>query len=352
MARGGKCAVVLGGMTVALVVALAYHPVLVRRADARANVRAAIAAGPRVRPAAAAARAAARWAAPSSADAARSGPRAARAEPRGGVAVGAATSAPVAAAAAGAAAAPAPQRAGRTAAPAPATARASPTPPAAAAVGAAAAPCKAWCGSFWRTWCEAVAQCDVPYPAAVVQGMIEGGFSAPASMRALSATGVTRLPDVPRAIKWAIEQGGKERGLAEFALDREALIFNHTDFDGYAIRWGDKHRAASAADCADKCRAWLPVAPTWFVCNVFVFCAKPKCFAPAALPPGDMSGQCWLKHQDDPTRPQFNMKGRYTDAYRRTHATAPEWVEWTAGVVVPRGARVSADTPSARANWR
>lgn len=278
--------------------------------EMRASVRTIIHERPRVSASAAAARAAARWAAPKVAT-----------QPAGGVAR-AAPAAPVAAAQA------------QSASP------------------AAGSSCRAWCGAFWRTWCEAVRGCDVPYRAALVQGMVEAGFSANASMRALGAVGALQLADVPAAIRWALAQGGKEAGLAEFRQAREASLFNNTDFDGYALRWGDRHRAASLAECAERCRAWEPKPPAWFACNVFVFCARPKCFAPAALPPGDMSGQCWLKHQDEPARPQFNMKGRYTDAYRRSHPTAPEWVEWAAGVLVPRGATVRLDTPSARANWR
>jgi hypothetical protein len=192
----------------------------------------------------------------------------------------------------------------------------------------------------------------LPFPSLVVQGMIEGGFDAPSSIRALNATGARALADVPKAIRWATSQGGAARGLAEFEAAREPVIFEHMDFDGYALRWGDKHRTSSAAECAAKCAAWRPVAPTFFACNIFVYCGKPKCFAPAALPPGDMTGQCWLKRQEEPTRPQYNMRGRYSDAYRKSHPTAPERVDWTAGVIVRKGANVSTDNPSARANWR
>ena len=69
------------------------------------------------------------------------------------------------------------------------------------------------------------------------------------------------------------------------------------DFDGYAVQWGDKHRAATIEECAGVWRK--PVPPNNFPCNAFVFCPTPKCYAPAALPPGSMTGQCWLKHQDD-----------------------------------------------------
>lgn len=321
--------------TIGLVVLINYHRWGQSSTDTPVSVRAHATAvsGPRIRASAAAARAAMRWAVPNPLGRQRETPGSgAENTPRQTPPAVTTKPAPVQAVAAVVAAASAETPASKQA--------------------AGVQPCKEWCGSFWRTWCEAVQDCDVPFGPAVVQGMIEGGFSASASIRALKATAALKLADVPKAIRWAIEQGGKERGLAEFAQERDVRIFNHTDFDGYALKWGDKHRAASSAECGEKCRAWVPVPPTWFPCNIFVFCGKPKCFAPAALPPGEMTGQCWLKHQDEPSKPQYNMKGRYTDAYRRTHPTAPEWVDWDAGVVVPKGVEVRLDTPSARANWR
>ena len=66
-----------------------------------------------------------------------------------------------------------------------------------------------------------------------------------------------------------------------------------------------------------------------------------------------MVGQCWLKHQPDPVHPQVNMKGNYSDAYRRRHAGAPPSVQWQSGVVVPVESvgEVDTSTWSARANW-
>lgn len=64
-----------------------------------------------------------------------------------------------------------------------------------------------------------------------------------------------------------------------------------------------------------------------------------------------MTGQCWLKHQEDPAKPQVNMKGKYSDEYRRRHPKAGVMVDWTAGVVVRSGTVVSTDTWSSRANW-
>ena len=77
----------------------------------------------------------------------------------------------------------------------------------------------------------------------------------------------------------------------------------------YAIVWGDNHRTKTLEECGQKCLEWKPKPPSMYACNIFVFCALEKCYAPAALPPGAMTGQCWLKHQPDPNKPQVNMKG-------------------------------------------
>ena len=76
--------------------------------------------------------------------------------------------------------------------------------------------------------------------------------------------------------------------------------------------WGDNHRTKTLEECGQKCLEWKPKPPSMYACNIFVFCALEKCYAPAALPPGAMTGQCWLKHQPDPNKPQVNMKGRWS----------------------------------------
>ena len=118
-----------------------------------------------------------------------------------------------------------------------------------------------------------------------------------------------------------------------------------------ALVWGDKHRATTLEACGQKCIEWKPQPPAYQPCNIFVFCPLEKCYAPAALPPGSMTGQCWLKHQPDPARPQVNMRGNYSEAYVKRHPGAPPAVQWQAGVVVPRGTQVDLSTWSSRANW-
>jgi hypothetical protein len=62
-----------------------------------------------------------------------------------------------------------------------------------------------------------------------------------------------------------------------------------------------------------------------------------------------MTGQCWLKHQEDPNHPQVNMKGDYSPAYIKRHPGAPPSVQWQAGVVVRNGSAVDTTKWSSRA---
>lgn len=128
------------------------------------------------------------------------------------------------------------------------------------------------------------------------------------------------------------------------ALDRRSP-------EQYALLWGDKHRTSTLEECGKRCLEWKPKPPANYACNIFVFCPLPKCYAPAALPPGSMTGQCWLKHQPDPNNPQVNMRGDYSSAYLQRHPGAPPHVQWQAGVVVRKGSKVDLSTWSARANW-
>ena len=144
----------------------------------------------------------------------------------------------------------------------------------------------------------------------LIQGMIEAGFSRSQAARALEAVNATVITDVPAAITWALKQDVDKHRL-EAQAERTVHVFDRMDFDGYALVWGDKHRTSTVDICGAKCKEWVPKPPSHFACNIFVFCPLPKCYAPAALPPGSMTGQCWLKHQEDPNNPQVNMKGAF-----------------------------------------
>ena len=184
----------------------------------------------------------------------------------------------------------------------------------------------------------------------LIQAMIEAGFSRAQAIAALSAVGAKAQADVAKAIEWSLQQN-KDKHMQEAQAEREVHAFEAMDFDGYALQWGDKHRTSTLEECGQRCKAWKPQPPANFACNVFVFCPTPKCYAPAALPPGSMTGQCWLKHQEDPNNPQVNMRGDYSAAYLKRHPGAPPRVQWSAGVVVRKGTKVDLSTWSSRANW-
>ena len=40
-------------------------------------------------------------------------------------------------------------------------------------------------------------------------------------------------------------------------------------------------------------------------------------------------------YQEDPTNPHVNMRGKYSDVYRKTHPTAPEMVAGYGGLYYP-----------------
>ena len=97
--------------------------------------------------------------------------------------------------------------------------------------------------------------------------MIEAGFSRDQAVAAINAVGATTLNEVPKAIKWQLEQGTAEK-LAEASAAREVHTFDMMDFDGYALMWGDKHRTQTVDECGKKCLEWKPLPPSNFACNV------------------------------------------------------------------------------------
>eukprot|EP00965_Chrysotila_dentata_P207083 6183919-Pleurochrysis_carterae.AAC.2 len=120
----------------------------------------------------------------------------------------------------------------------------------------------------------------------------------------------------------------------------------NTDFDGIASfsrGFGDKgFKRKTAGEC---CKACLDNTK----CNTWVFCGEPLCFAPDIW--NHSFGECWLKGSPGSpvVQPLVNMRGEYTEKYRRRHPTAPKFVQWTAGIV--RTARHVNGTWSTRAGW-
>ena len=184
----------------------------------------------------------------------------------------------------------------------------------------------------------------------LIQGIVEAGFSRAQAIEGITAVDAKTREDNPKIIEWLLKKDA-EKNKAEAAAEREVFSYPKMDFDGYALVWGDKHRTRSLEACGQKCLEWKPQPPAMYACNIFVYCPLEKCYAPAALPPGSMTGQCWLKHQPDPNKPQVNMKGNYSEAYLKRHAGAPPSVQWQAGVVVRKGTNVDTTVWSSRANW-
>ena len=48
---------------------------------------------------------------------------------------------------------------------------------------------------------------------------------------------------------------------------------------------------------------------------------------------GLADGECWLKHQPDPSRPYAGAYNAYPAKYRQKHRTTPEYVQWMSGVL-------------------
>ncbi len=72
-----------------------------------------------------------------------------------------------------------------------------------------------------------------PERSPLVQGMIEAGFSRTQAESALAAVDAKSSTDIPRAIRWQLQQGA-DRNKAEAGGPREAVWFANLDLDGYA----------------------------------------------------------------------------------------------------------------------
>lgn len=112
-------------------------------------------------------------------------------------------------------------------------------------------------------------------------------------------------------------------------LPSECHAEPHTDYDGAAVKWGLMHHKESAADCCQACldQAKNPKEGEK-KCNIWVYCPfEPGCYSPDIYQ--HKHQECWLKQAD---HPKLNFKGKYTEAYRREHPTAPVVVPWVSGV--------------------
>ena len=69
----------------------------------------------------------------------------------------------------------------------------------------------------------------------------------------------------------------------------------HTDYDGFAVRWGLTHHVESAADCCEECLKHAKNAKgDEKKCNVWVYCpVEEGCFSPDIYE--HKHQECWLK---------------------------------------------------------
>jgi len=181
----------------------------------------------------------------------------------------------------------------------------------------------------------------------LVNGLIQAGFTRAQAAKSLEAVGNDNCCE--RQIQWLFNNSKSKRSIVK-PDDKECHSFENTDFDGYAVTWGSQNIQTNAEACCKSCKDFVPVAPSYYPCNIWVWCGKENgCFAPAA---GEFKyGQCWLKYQEHPEDPQVNMKGAYSRQYLNMHPTAPSIVDWTAGIVLPVGTAYTNGTWSSRSDW-
>eukprot|EP01025_Chloroclados_australasicus_P024425 TRINITY_DN244_c0_g1_i1.p1 TRINITY_DN244_c0_g1~~TRINITY_DN244_c0_g1_i1.p1 ORF type:complete len:257 (+),score=34.33 TRINITY_DN244_c0_g1_i1:225-995(+) len=126
------------------------------------------------------------------------------------------------------------------------------------------------------------------------------------------------------------------------------------DIDGLAVAWGIGNKVQTPQECAQQCvqHQIYPVAQGPFSklpCNAFAWCSEEVCFEPDAHT--HTKGDCWLKFTEGPIQPEVNMRGDLPDDYRKRHPTAPQKVQWVAGVLLPSNVQMKNGTWGPRWSW-
>lgn len=98
----------------------------------------------------------------------------------------------------------------------------------------------------------------------------------------------------------------------------------HADLRGRSLNWGLTDRQPTAEACCALCLAKSE-------CNSWVWCGHDLCWSADIW--NHSLGECWLKVQEDPDSPDYIRRGRIKAEFRAVHKTAPEMVDWTAGVL-------------------
>lgn len=133
----------------------------------------------------------------------------------------------------------------------------------------------------------------------------------------------------------------------------EAVYMENTDIDGIAVAWGIGNTKASGEECQQACKEHKPAfTESGFArlpCNTWTWCAADDCWEPDAHK--HSKGDCWLKFTEAPQNPEFNMRGKISEAMRKRHPTAPASVQWTAGVLLVPGLGMTNGSWGPRADW-
>lgn len=137
-------------------------------------------------------------------------------------------------------------------------------------------------------------------------------------------------------------------------IDLITHIEHSADYDGVAVAWGINNKKESIEDCAKACRDHKPNPDDTqgygaLPCNAFAYCSSATCFEPDAHK--HSRGDCWLKFTEAPASPEVNMRGALSEAQRKKHPTAPKFVQWDAGVLLPTGVKFTNGTWSPRYYW-
>lgn len=127
----------------------------------------------------------------------------------------------------------------------------------------------------------------------------------------------------------------------------------HADYDGLAVVWGIGNTKTTLDECAAHCKRHRPGDASGpfehLPCNAFAFCPEAKCFEPDAHSHG--KGDCWLKFTEAPASPEVNMRGALPESYRQRHKESPAMVQWSSGVLLPPGVRLTNGTWGPRWLW-
>ena len=158
-----------------------------------------------------------------------------------------------------------------------------------------------------------------------------------------------------------LEVSPTARQYAALLASGSALVGHHEeglDLDGLGVRWGIGHTKSTWEQCEAACRAHRPTPAdkprqgpfSRLPCNVWTWCAQPKCFEPDAHT--HSFGDCWLKFSELPESPEVNMRTPMLRTYMQRHRKEmAAGFPWVSGVLLPEGVELTNGTWGPRAYW-